>query len=114
MINYKEQYLLHCENLNSGTTKEDIKKHNNAMRQLAKLYHKIEKENNKTFLLELLQNSNERTQALVAAHCLGLGIYIPESKKVLTIIAKNKRNQPLAFEAQSTLNVWKQQGYLKF
>lgn len=32
MSDYKEQYLLHCANLNDCTTKKDVKRHNAAMR----------------------------------------------------------------------------------
>lgn len=113
-VNYKEKYLLYSADLNDCTTKENVKRHNAAMKQLSKLYHQLENEKDKSFLLELLQNKNDRTKLLVAAHCLGLGVYISEAKKVLSILAKNKSNSILAFEAQATLDVWKQQGFLKF
>ena len=65
-------------------------------------------------MLELLENENDRTRALVAAHCLGFGVYISKAKKVLSALAENKANPILAFEARATLDVWKQQGYLNF
>ena len=113
-VDYKEVYLLHCANLNDCTTKEDVERHNLAMKNLGKLFYQIEGEKDKSFLLELLLNENNRTKALVAAHCLGLGVYISEAKKVLSSLAKSKANPILAFNAQATLDVWKQQGYLKF
>ena len=79
-----------------------------------KLFHQIEDEPDKSFLLELLATGNDQTKALVAAHCLGFGVYVSEAKKVLSSLAKNKTNPILAFEAQTTLDVWKRQGYLKF
>ena len=39
---------------------------------------------------------------------------VSEAKKVLSSLAKNNANPILAFEAQATLDIWKQQGYLKF
>ena len=114
MIDYKELYLLYCADLSDCTTKEDVKRHNAAMKHLGKLFYQIEGEPDKSFLLELLQNENSRTKALVAAHCLGFGVYVSEAKKVLSELAKSKVNPILAFEAQATLEVWKQQGYLKF
>lgn len=111
---YKELYLLHCANLNDCTTKEEVKRHNAAMKQLGKLFYQIEGELDKSFLLELLTNEDDRTKALVAAHCLGFGVYVSEAKKVLSSLAKSNVNPILAFEAQATLDVWKQQGYLKF
>ena len=114
MTDYKRLYLLHCANLNDCTTKEDVKRHNAAMKQLGKLFYQIEGELDKSFLLELLTTENDRTKALVAAHCLGLGVYVSKAKKVLSSLAKNNANPILAFEAQATLDIWKQQGYLKF
>lgn len=118
MMDYKELYLLYCANLcadsNDYTTKEGVKRHNAAMKQLSKLFHQIEDEPDKSFLLELLATGNDQTKALVAAHCLGFGVYVSEAKKVLSSLAKNKTNPILAFEAQTTLDVWKRQGYLKF
>lgn len=114
IIDYKKQYLFYCSNLCDCTTKEDVKRHNAAMKKLSKLYHQIESEKDKSFLLELLENENDRTRALVAAHCLGFGVYISKAKKVLSALAENKANPILAFEARATLDVWKQQGYLNF
>ena len=34
IIDYKEQYLFYCANLCDCTTKEDVKRHNSAMKQL--------------------------------------------------------------------------------
>ena len=42
MTDYKRLYLLHCANLNDCTTKEDVKRHNAAMKQLGKLFYQIE------------------------------------------------------------------------
>ena len=114
MVSYKEQYILHCADLNNGYTKKDVKKHNVAMKELAKLFYKLKDESDKSFLLDLMQHSDDRTKLLVAAHCLGLNEYVEEAKKVLSVISKNKTDPVLALEAQSTLDVWKQQGYLKF
>ena len=114
MTDYKGLYLLHCANLNDCTTKKDVKRHNAAMKKLGELFHLLEAETERSFLLELLQSEDKQTRALVAAHCLGLGTYISESKKVLMLLAKDKEDPFLAFEAQSTLDVWKKQGYLNF
>ncbi len=111
---YKEQYLDYCTGLCDCVTKKAVRRHNAAMKQLRRLYHQVEGESDKSFLLELLQCESDRTRALVAAHCLGYGIYIAEAEKVLSLLAKNKGNPILAFEAQATLDVWKQQGYLQF
>ena len=115
MTDYKAQYLLYCNDLNHGYTKADVKRHNSAMKELGKLFQQLQSESDhRAFLFELLQNEVPQTRALAAAHCLGLGVYISEATKVLRKLAKNKMDPFLAFEAQSTLEVWKQQGYLTF
>ncbi len=84
------------------------------MKQLSKLFYQVQGEPDKSFLLKLLSNENDRTKALVAAHCLEYGVYVLEAEKVLSSLAKSKANPILAFEAQALLDVWKHQGYLKF
>lgn len=43
------------------------------MKQLSKLFYQVQGEPDKSFLLKLLSNENDRTKALVAAHCLEYG-----------------------------------------
>ena len=114
MKDYKTKYLQYCEDLNNCLTKKDVRKHNAAMKKLGKLFHLLKQETEREFLLELLLNDNKQTRALVASHCLGLGIYTSEAKKVLMLLSKDKDDPYLAFEAKSTLEVWKEQGYLEF
>lgn len=114
MVDYKAKYLLYCKDLNYCHTKEEVKKHNSAMKKLGKLFQQLKGETEREFLLELLHNEDNQTRVLVAAHCLGLEVYVSEAKKVLSVLAKSKTDPYLAFEAQSILDVWKRQGYLKF
>lgn len=114
VMDYIEKYIILGKDLNDCTTKEDVKRHNIAMKNLSKLYKEIELVSDKTFLLLLLENQNIHLRALVAAHCLGMNIYIPEAKKTLKKIAHQNSNQIMAFNAQATLDVWKKQGYLNF
>lgn len=71
---------MYCAGLNDCTTKEEAKRHNAAMKQLSRLFYQIEGESNKSFLLELLTIGNDRTKALVAAHCLEFSVYVSEEK----------------------------------
>ena len=118
MLNYKEQYILLCSQLmgsiDESTTDEDIQNHNNTMKKLGDLYHQVENISDKSFFLVLLEHSDVQTRMLAAAHCLGLNIYLSEAKSVLKKIAKFKDDPQVAFEAQAILDVWKEQGYLKF
>lgn len=114
MIKYKEDYIFHCSALNKGYTKKDVKAHNAAMKELAKIFYQVQKEQDKSFYLELLHDNSIQVRLMAAAHCLGLNEYIDEATKTLISIARDKTNVELAFEAQATLDVWKQQGYLRF
>ena len=96
MADYKELYLLYCKDLNNCFTKKDVKKHNAAMKKLGELFHLLEAETERSFLLELLQSEDKQTRALVAAHCLGLGTYISESKKVLSCLETARLSKVLA------------------
>lgn len=114
MKTLKEKYLLYCKDLNTCYTKKEVRKHNAAMDKLGKLFHLLKEETDREFLLELLQDENERTRCLVAAHCLGLEIYLSEAQEVLNQLKENSKDPQMVFEAESVLLVWKQQGYLTF
>ena len=114
MVNYFEKYKELCAELTDATNKDEVKQHNKAMKKLAKLFCEVEKQEDKSFLLELIKDENPRTSTLVAAHCLGLGVYVKEAKSVLKKNSKIKDNPTVAFNAEMTLDVYKSQGYLKF
>lgn len=114
MENYKEQYILHCADLHNGFSKTDVEKHNDAMKQLSKLFYKVKNEADRSFLLELMQHNNVRIRMTAASHCLALNEYVKEAKKVLKAISKNEKDSLLSFEAKSTLKVCKENGGLKF
>ena len=113
-MNYKDKYLFYCSKLNDCMTKEEVKVHNAAMKELAKLYKDVKDIDNKDFLFDLLNDTNPRTRCLVAAHCLGLGVFIKKAKFVLYKISLSNKNQMVALEAKMTLKVYKEQGYLNF
>ena len=113
-MNYKELYLLYCSDLNNCTDKNDVKRHNAAMKKLSKLYAELKPVADKSYLLELLQIGDDRTRSLVAAHCLGYGVYLPEAKRVLSKLSKQHRDPYIAFEAKETLAIYMQQGNLHF
>lgn len=120
MKNYIERYQLYCAELDVNIDDEDygskerLRKHNNAMKKLSKLYYEIKELDDKSFLLELLQCSDSCVRINVAAHCLGLGIYVKEALAVLKKESRNKQNRLLAFNAKSCLEVYKDEGTLSF
>lgn len=112
MIDYKNEYLKLCEDINVGFTKEDIARHNIAMGKLEKILCKVKEEKDKRFLLDLLESDKEKVRGLIASHCLRLGVYTKEAKKVLRKITISKSDPILSFNAQATLELWKK-GELK-
>lgn len=110
--NILEYYEL-CRELNDGTTKEDIRRHNLAMKKLTKLYKKLANVEDKSFVHMLLDNQDVQVSFIVATHCLGWGIYQKEAKKVLNRLARMKDNTELAFDAKMTLEIYKEQGYIE-
>lgn len=112
MIDYKNKYLELCQNINLGFSKEDVRKHNNAMEKLEKLLSVVREKEDNSFLLELLENDDIKVRSLVASHCLRLGIYTKKAKKILKEVSKNKYASILAFNAKTTLELWKK-GELK-
>lgn len=112
--NYKEEYTIICGSLEDCTSKSKVKKHNKAMKKLSRLFHEIAAVEDKSFLIDLLGDSNPRTRLIVAAHCLGLKAYVPQAVVVLKELSRDTSNPFISFEADATLNVWKKTGYLSF
>lgn len=112
---YVEKIVSLCEQLDNYT-KVGVKKHNIAMDNLAAIYHELEK--NKDYsselYLSLMKNSDYRVQYIAAAHCLGMNINISIAQKTLGQIAKNNPDPLVRHNADMTLEVWKEQGYLNF
>ena len=114
MNEYISKYRELCLDLNEGVSKEDIRKHNSAMKKLSKLFYQLKNQEDKKFVLELLYDDNIQIASLVASHCLGWKVYDREAIKVLKSISKNKSNSVVAFNAKMTLEVYNSQGYLDF
>ncbi len=113
-MTYRDYYLKYCKQLNNCTSKNEVRQHNAAMKKLGIAFRQLKTESEKSFLLDLLHNEDERTRLLVAAHCLGLNVYTSEATKVLEKLSKADNGSIVSFEAQATLDVWKEQGFLDF
>ncbi len=116
MINeYMKKYIELCSELDDYS-KEGVKKHNKAMKKLAKLFHKLE--DDKKLAAEVYDNlmihGDERVRATAAAHSLGLNVNLTKAQKVLKEIMRNSPEPLSRFNAEMTLKVWKEQGCLNF
>lgn len=110
-----EQYITSCKIMYDATLSGDYKTNNAEGKQIIKVFKLIEKD--LQFAAEcletLLENDNVVVKTKAAAHCLALNIKINEAIKVLELAATDEKNGIFGFNAQMTLNVWREQGYLK-
>jgi hypothetical protein len=109
---YNKFAIQHREGIYEG----NYRKTNKAYSELTKLYKAFLKDKKiaETALPILLKNSDIRIRTFAAAHSLGLNIYITEATKILQEVSSMKEIGILSFNAEMTLKVWQEQGYLKF
>ncbi len=115
MREYVKKYVELCSMLGEYT-KAGVKKHNKAMKELAKLFYEIssDKKMAEELYNELMDFDDECIRATAAAHSIGMNVNLTKAQKTLRDISRNS-NEPLArFSAEMTLKTWKEQGYLKF
>ena len=105
-----------CKNLHTGDKKAQSNLHNNAMEQLAKLYYQFEKDRKyaENLYISLMRHEDDRVRLNAAASCLALNVNITDAQKNLKQISKTNFDPSVRFEAEMTLDIWKEQGYLKF
>ena len=61
----------------------------------------------------LFENENAEVRTMAAAHCLALEIHIQKAEETLEAAANDKSTGIFGFNAEMTLKVWREQGYLK-
>jgi len=112
---YLEKYVDLCLQLDEYT-KAGVKRHNNAMRKLSALFSEVasDKKLAEELFSKLMMLDDERIKATAAAHCLGLNLNLKKAEETLKNIAKNSKEPLARFNAEMTLEVWKEQGYLTF
>jgi len=99
-----------------STLTGDYKTGNKAARKLIKIYKLMEQDAQlAVYLLDTSfwhQNINVRIWA--ASHALGLNVKISEAIAILREISSKEDAGILGFNAEMTLKVYKEQGFLKF
>jgi hypothetical protein len=109
------QYIKSGKIMYQATLKGDYKTNNREGKIITKIFKYLE--SNLEFAkntLPLLFNSENvfiRTEA--AAHCLALKICINEAEKILKEASQDEDNGIFGFNAEMTMKVWCEQGYLK-
>lgn len=107
--------------INSGiimykaTLEGDYKINNKEGKIITELFKYLEKnlELAKETLPTLFDNENVVTRTKAAAHCLTLKICVHEAEKIIEKAVEDDKNGIFGFNAQMTLKVWREQGYLE-
>lgn len=109
-----DQYISSGQIIRNATLKGDYKMSNKEGMKLIRLFKLLEE--NELLADEclsiLLVNENPVVASKAAAHCLALRIRVDEALKCLERVANNEDNGIFAFNADMTLKVWRDQGYL--
>lgn len=111
----KEQFVALRMIVEEASISGDFKRNNKAMKELQKLYKTFEKDyaSADKILGELLVHKNYCVQSGAAAFCLAMGIRSEQAQSVLKEVAKKSKNKIISFNAQSTLETWQRQGFLR-
>ncbi len=109
------QYIISGNVMYKATLGGDYKTNNKEGKIITRAFKYLE--NNLELATEILpllfDNENVVTRTKAAAHCLALKIYIDKAEKILEDVANDDKNEIFGFNAQMTLKVWHEQGFLK-
>lgn len=110
-----EQYISSCQIMHDATLSGNYKINNAEGRKIIKVFKQLEKDLQfaEECLVELLKNDHVVVKIEAAAQCLALNIKIDDAISVLESVALEEENGIFGFNAQMTLKVWRDQGYLK-
>lgn len=110
----EEKYVAAAVAHGMETEKGNHKEINKQYNKLTRIYRRMEKDKalGKEMTAKLLNHSSDFVRAWAAAHALGLEVNVDKAVEVLEHIAKTKGLVRL--DAEMTLQVWREQGYLKF
>ena len=98
-----------------ATLEGDYKRNNKEGKIITQIFKYLEKNLDLAAdtLPLLFDNENVVTRTKAAAHCLALKIHIDKAEKILKDAANDEQNGIFGFNAQMTLKVWHEQGFLK-
>lgn len=109
------QYIESGNVMYKATLEGDYKTNNKEGKKITQVFKYLEKnlELAADTLPLLFDNENVVIRTKAAAHCLALKIHIDQAKKILEDAANDDKNGIFGFNAQMTLKVWHEQGFLK-
>jgi hypothetical protein len=108
------QYVKTCDILSETTLEGDYKRGNKEGEKVVDIFKILENniELANITLPLLFNNENVSTRSKAAAHCIALNIRVNEAEAVLEEIARDEGNGIFGFNAEMTLKVWRDRGYL--
>lgn len=110
-----EQYEKSCEIMYQATLDGDYKRNNKEGAKLLKIFKYFEQNRELAFecISEMFHSKNVVVRTEAAAYCLALNERTEIAEKVLKEIADDESNGIFGFNAKMTLQVWKENGFLK-
>lgn len=98
-----------------ATLDGDYKANNKEGKRLLKIfkYFETDREFARECIKDMLNSKNVVVRTEAAAYCLALNENIGTAEKVLSEISNNEENGIFGFNAKMTLDVWREQGYLR-
>ncbi len=110
-----EIYEKSGELMYDATLSGDYKTNNREGKKLTKIYKLFESNNEYGFqcIDRLIKSENVVIKTKAAAYCLSLNYNIDYAVSVLQEIADNPDNGIFGFNAEMTLKVWQENGFLK-
>ena len=110
---YREQGKYLAQSPDHFTQSADA--HNRAHRHLGGIWRKLKQDPSidRSFFLQLLEDENPALRMLSAAHCLGLGVYVPQARKVLKKLT-GSTDPYISSTAKFTLDTWRKNGTVRF
>jgi len=110
----KSQYLKSLSIIEKSNLESEYRIGNKEGKKIINLFKILEKDNELAIevVASLFENESVKVRNCAAAHCLALGIFEEQAVDVLEKISKlNMRI--FSLEAEMTLKVWREQGFLK-
>ena len=115
MIDWELNFIKLRLEVECAMVNHDHRKNNQAMKKLQKIFKFLEKNPyaEESQLVCLLEHENDCVRLGAASFCLALKLQVKNAQQTLIGLSKFSSNPIIRFNAESTLSVWKEQGYLK-
>lgn len=110
-----KQYETSGEKMYQATLDGDYKTNNREGAKLIRIFKRFEKDRTlaRQCIPELMKSANVVVRTKAAAYCLSLRMDVEVGEAMLKEISENEENGIFGFNAEMTLKVWHEEGYLQ-